>query len=56
MCTETATRNVTKDPSIPPSPPASDQPEHGISQKEREALTVIQELIRRRLDGSKTAP
>ncbi|KAI9879463.1 MAG: hypothetical protein M1830_008510 [Pleopsidium flavum] len=55
LCTETSNPNITKDPSIPPSPPASDQPEHGISQKERDALMIIQELIRRRLDGSTTA-
>ena len=56
LCTENATSKLSKDPSIPPSPPESDQPENGISQKEREALTMIQELIRRRLEGSITAP
>ncbi len=56
MCTETATSKLSKDPSIPPSPPESDQPENGVSQKEREALTMIQELIRRRLEGTISAP
>ncbi len=58
MCTESVTPKVkgVKETSIPPSPPESDQPEIGISQKERESLVMIQELIRRRLEGSTTAP
>ena len=38
---------------IPPSPPASEQPDM-LSDAQRKELLVLQELIRRRLDGGKT--
>lgn len=41
-----------KDPSIPPSPPESDQQaEHGICEREKQTLLMFQELIRRKLEG-----
>ena len=47
--TDTEAKKV---PSIPPSPPESDQQaEHGISEKEKQTLLMFQELIRRRLEG-----
>lgn len=38
---------------IPPSPPASEQPDM-LSDAQRKELLILQELIQRRLDGSKT--
>lgn len=38
---------------VPPSPPASEQPDM-LSEAQRKELLVLQELIRRRLDGAKT--
>ena len=38
---------------IPPSPPSSEQPDV-LSEAQRKELLVLQELIRRRLDGAKT--
>nr|POE77953.1 curved dna-binding protein [Quercus suber] len=38
---------------IPPSPPASEQPEQ-LSDAQRNELLMLQELIRRRLEGGKT--
>ena len=38
---------------IPPSPPSSEQPDV-LSDAQKKELLVLQELIRRRLDGSKT--
>lgn len=47
---------ATKDPSIPPSPPESDQQaeQHAISEREKQTLLMFQELIRRRLEGGST--
>lgn len=38
---------------VPPSPPVSEQTEP-LSADQREELQMLQELIRRRLEGSKT--
>ena len=45
---------VEKVPSVPPTPPESDLQEHGVSPQEKQALLMIQELIRRRLGESST--
>lgn len=38
---------------VPPSPPPSDQPDQ-LSAEQRKELLMLQELIRRKLESSKT--
>lgn len=41
-----------RNPSIPPTPPESEQPEGTINEEERQVLLNLQELIRRKLAGA----
>lgn len=53
MAGEDAEKARSASSAIPPSPPSSEQPD-ALSESQRKELLVLQELIRRRLDGSKT--
>ncbi|KAI9751417.1 MAG: hypothetical protein M4579_006082 [Chaenotheca gracillima] len=50
---------IAKESAVPPSPPSSDsrpdQPELAVSQKERNTLLLLQQLITRRLNGGNAA-
>lgn len=50
---ETAENAKSTSSAIPPSPPSSEQPE-ALSTQQRKELQMLQELIRRRLEGIKT--
>jgi len=50
---ENAEKARSKTAAIPPSPPASEQTDP-LSAEQRKDLQMLQELIRRRLEGSKT--
>lgn len=53
MAAEEQERARSASSAIPPSPPASEQPDQ-LSAAQRKDLQMLQELIRRRLEGAKT--
>ena len=53
MAGEDAEKARSASSAIPPSPPASEQTD-ALSESQRKELLVLQELIRRKLDGGKT--
>ena len=53
MAAEDAEKTKTASSAVPPSPPASEQTAE-LSPEQRKELQLLQELIRRKLDSSKT--
>jgi len=53
MASEDTEKAASSSTAIPPSPPASEQTDQ-LSPEQRKELQLLQELIQRKLDGSKT--
>lgn len=53
MAAEDVEKSKSASSAIPPSPPSSEQPEQ-LSTEQRKELQLLQELIRRKLENSKT--
>ncbi|KAI7126664.1 hypothetical protein KC343_g18477, partial [Hortaea werneckii] len=53
MASEDTEKATSTSTAIPPSPPASEQTDQ-LSPEQRKELQLLQELIQRKLDGSKT--